>query len=77
MSPDDQGFAKHDLGLCRSIHADSVGLPGQRYFRLVADTERGTVFLWLEKEQLYDLAVAIKQTMDRAVSDAPSASPPE
>ena len=70
-----QGFAKHDLGLCRSIHADSVGRPGQRYFRLVADTERGTVLLWLEKEQLYDLAVAIKQTMDRAVSDLPAAPP--
>ncbi len=77
MSPDHhQGFAKHDLGLCRSIHADSVGRPGQRHFRLVADTERGTALLWLEKEQLYDLAVAIKQTMDRAVRDS-LAAPPE
>ena len=51
----------HDLGLCSRIRAESVGRPGKRRFRLHAYAEHGTALLWMEKEQLYELALAIKQ----------------
>jgi uncharacterized repeat protein (TIGR03847 family) len=67
MTSDDQAFATYDLGPCNRIQAESVGLPGQRHFRLRADAQRGSALLWLEKEQLYDLAIAIKRLLNREV----------
>ena len=54
-----------DLGLCTGIHAESVGQVGHRFFRLYAEAERGSALLWLEKEELFDLAMAIKRLMDK------------
>ena len=58
-----------DLGLCTSIHAESIGQPGQRFFRLHAEAERGSAMLWLEKEELFDLAMAIKRLVDKEPSE--------
>lgn len=78
MSLGDHAYAAHDLGPCNRIWAESVGSPGSRFFRLRADAQRGHVLLWLEKEQLYSLAVAIKQLLHTRVSETqpyvPSAS---
>jgi uncharacterized repeat protein (TIGR03847 family) len=79
MSPEGREIAKHDLGICKSIRAESVGRPGERYFRLRADAEQGAALLWLEKEQLYELAVAIERMMEREArevrGDAPDSVP--
>ena len=69
MSRERHPFARLDLGLCRSIRAESIGQPGHRLFRLHAEAERGTVLLWLDKEDLNELAVAIKRLMEREPSD--------
>jgi uncharacterized repeat protein (TIGR03847 family) len=65
MTSDDHELARYDLGICSTIRAEAVGRPGERYFRLRADAERGTALLWMDKEQLYDLALAIKRMMNR------------
>jgi uncharacterized repeat protein (TIGR03847 family) len=61
MNQDEFEAALHDLGTCQQITAESVGPAGQRHFRLRTEAERGTALIWLEKEQLYQLALSIKQ----------------
>ncbi|MBI4233841.1 MAG: DUF3090 family protein [Chloroflexi bacterium] len=58
--------ARHDLGLTARLNANATGAPGQRRFRLLVEAERGTACLWLEKEQLFQLALAIQQLLTSA-----------
>ena len=46
-----------------SIRAEALGEPGQRTFRILVDGEVGSAMMWLEKEQLFQLAVAINQLL--------------
>ncbi len=50
-----------DFGTVTRIEADAVGPPGQRRFRLVVFNENLSACLWMEKEQLHALALAIEQ----------------
>ncbi len=50
-----------DLGPVLGLQAESVGVPGHRTFRIEAHSSRGSGRLWLEKEQLQALAVAIEE----------------
>ena len=50
-----------DLGFCSEIRAESIGEPGHRHFRVLAKAEYGSVILWLEKEDLFELAMTIKR----------------
>ncbi len=52
-----------DFGVVSRLDADAVGSPGQRTFRLVVTSREGTATLWLEKEELQALGVAINQLM--------------
>ncbi len=51
------------MGRIDWIGAESVGLPGQRTFRLMAMSEESSAQLWLEKEQLQELAKAIARML--------------
>ena len=42
-----------------SLGSEAVGEPGKRTFRILADSERSSASLWIEKEQLFQLALAI------------------
>jgi len=42
-----------------SIRSEALGEPGHRTFRIVVDGEIDSATMWLEKEQLFQLAVAI------------------
>ena len=44
-----------------SFRAEALGEPGQRTFRILVDTDSGSAMMWLEKEQLLQLALAIGQ----------------
>jgi len=44
-----------------NIRAEALGEPGQRTFRILVDGDAGSAMMWLEKEQLFQLAVAISQ----------------
>ncbi|MBI4494880.1 MAG: DUF3090 family protein [Chloroflexi bacterium] len=51
------------LGPLAALGAEALGQPGQRTFRIRAQTEEVGATLWLEKEQLQALAVAIEQLL--------------
>lgn len=56
---------RYPLGSARSVMAETFGRPGRRTFRLVAEAGRALSFIWLEKEQLLQLAVYLKQAVDQ------------
>ena len=53
--------AKAEFTNVSSLKAEALGEPGQRTFRILVDSESSSAVLWLEKEQLFQLAVAITQ----------------
>ncbi len=55
------GPTTHDLGLADSAEAESIGKPGERTFRIVAKSGRGKATIWMEKEQLRQVGVSIKE----------------
>ena len=53
-----------DFGVARSVDAQVFGQPGQRTFRLRVIGENGeSASLWMEKEQLQALSIALKQML--------------
>ena len=50
-----------DLGLVDSLTPESIGEPGQRTFRITATSSRGEAIVWMEKEQLFQIGVSVKQ----------------
>ncbi len=54
-----------DLGLVTDLVAEAFGEPGNRTFRLMAETAEGAVSLWLEKEQIVALGSALEELLER------------
>ena len=52
---------KHQISNISSFVPESLGEPGQRTFRIVVFGEGNSAIVWLEKEQLFQLALAIRQ----------------
>jgi uncharacterized repeat protein (TIGR03847 family) len=52
-----------DFGPVSRIQPDAVGVPGSRRFRLLVEGSPGAACLWLEKEQLQALGLAIEQLL--------------
>ena len=50
-----------DLGLADRVIAESIGKPGERTFKVTAESRRGRVVVWMEKDQLFQVALAIRQ----------------
>ena len=75
MSTEGQEHDRNDLGPCSVLDAESVGPPGKRYFRLRVVADGGAAVLWLEKEQLQQLGIAIKQTLKTEVGDTEGFEP--
>ena len=50
---------EYPLGFLSSIDAETFGEPGKRTFRLVLKSGKAVVTVWLEKEQLFQLSVAL------------------
>ncbi|GHO92422.1 hypothetical protein KSF_024700 [Reticulibacter mediterranei] len=48
-----------DLGYASVLGTDAVGQPGQRRFRLFVMSERGSAVMWMEKEHLNSLSLAL------------------
>ena len=51
-----------DLGSVTVLGADAIGQQDQRQFRLFAQSVRGSVLMWLEKEQLDGLSIALDRS---------------
>lgn len=59
-----------EFGLARGIDAQAFGQPGQRTFRLrIVGEDAQTASLWLEKEQMQALSLALKQMMSQLEYD--------
>ncbi len=64
---------KETLGLEQSTHLGIVddlqvltyGEPGQRTFNITVQSERGAAVVWLEKEQLYNIAFSLGNALER------------
>jgi uncharacterized repeat protein (TIGR03847 family) len=55
-----------EFGVARGIDAQSFGQPGQRTFRLrIVGAEGESASLWMEKEQLQALSIALKQMLSQ------------
>ena len=58
-------YMSTELGLVKLLGADAVGQPGQRRFRLFAQSQRPALsaVMWLEKEQLNNLSLALDRVL--------------
>lgn len=65
---------RHDLGMAGSVEAEAIGVPGKRTFKITAASARGSAVVWMEKEQLFHVAIAIKRFL--AAAPAAPAEPP-
>jgi uncharacterized repeat protein (TIGR03847 family) len=71
---------RHEFEAVRRLESDAVGTPGHRRFRVIVQSGDETAFLWLEKEQLQALGLAVDQLLTpvKAVwtRDAQNSAPP-
>ncbi|HZP57150.1 MAG TPA: DUF3090 family protein [Dehalococcoidia bacterium] len=59
-----------EFGVARSVDAQSFGQPGQRTFRLrIIGEAQQSASLWMEKEQLQALSLALKQALGQLEYD--------
>lgn len=70
-----------DLGPIDIVGAEAIGQPGERRFRLFAMIHNISVALWMEKEQLNNLSIALDRilaqlTEGRILRTEAQASPP-
>jgi len=56
-------MATYDLGPVHALDAEAIGAPGKRTFRIRAWKDEFTASLWLEKQQLLALSLALRQVM--------------
>ena len=52
---------RHEFGAISHIRPESIGEPGNRTFYITVKSERSSACLWLEKEQLYQLGIYMKE----------------
>ena len=62
-------MATYDFGPVDALDAEAIGVPGKRTFRIRAWKNRATASLWLEKQQLLALSLALRQVMSQTGQD--------
>ena len=69
--------AKNEFTSVSKLRAEAFGEPGKRTFRIQVDSSSSTASIWIEKEQLFQLALAIQQMMATLTEErTPTGSPP-
>ena len=53
--------AKNEFTNVTRLNPEAIGEPGKRTFRVTVDSSSSTATIWLEKEQLFRLALAMQQ----------------
>ena len=56
-------MATYDFGPVDALDAEAIGVPGKRTFRIRAWKDQAAASLWLEKQQLLALSLALRQVM--------------
>ncbi len=64
-----------DFGQAERLEPEAIGEPGQRTFRLRALSGSEAASLWLEKEQLAALTLAIRQLLEQTAGSETPAEP--
>jgi uncharacterized repeat protein (TIGR03847 family) len=63
----------HDFGRVTLLEAEALGKPGERTFRLRIGAPSDSASLWLEKEQLQALSLAVRHILSqRRASERPT-----
>ena len=62
-------MATHDFGQVDALDAEAIGVPGKRTFRIRAWKDQTAASLWLEKQQLLALSLALRQVMAQMGQD--------
>ncbi|MBI4298755.1 MAG: DUF3090 family protein [Chloroflexi bacterium] len=52
---------KSEFGIVSRLAPEALGVPGKRTFRVLLESPSGSAVLWLEKDQLLQLALAVRQ----------------
>ena len=63
------GPTKNEFTQVTGLRAEALGEPGKRTFRVLVDGTASSATLWLEKEQLLQLAMAIQRLMATVSGD--------
>jgi uncharacterized repeat protein (TIGR03847 family) len=58
-------FEQHEYERLEVLSAEAIGEPGQRRFRLIVGVSGDLISLWMEKEQLQALGLAIEQLLEQ------------
>jgi uncharacterized repeat protein (TIGR03847 family) len=67
--------AEHDFGPALSIDAESVGVPGQRRFRLLVQAGAQSASIWMEKQQLAGIGTWFEEVLEKLDREQPSSEP--
>ncbi|HLF75998.1 MAG TPA: DUF3090 family protein [Dehalococcoidia bacterium] len=67
--------AEHDFGRAQSIDAESVGVPGQRRFRLLVSAGTQSASIWMEKQQLAGIGTWFEEVLEKLDREQPSTEP--
>lgn len=62
--------ARYRFGALSRATAEGIGEPGERTFRLALESGAASASLWMEKEQLYQLAIYIQEIIGSLSSGA-------
>lgn len=57
------------------LMVEAIGQPGQRRFRLMAIVDGGTHIIWMEKQQLQALGLALEQLLEQLPDGGPDLGP--
>ncbi len=67
--------AQNNFGEVERIHTEAIGVAGKRIFRILIDcASRAAATLWLEKEQVYGLSMAMKKMAETKGQEEPRSS---
>lgn len=61
--------AQHEFGLATRLDADALGEPGKRTFRLLVRSGSSSALIWIEKQELIALAVALEQVLEQVAPE--------
>ena len=58
------------------LRPEAIGEPGSRTFRILVESGSSSAVIWLEKEQLFELAMVLQRLMAIMQSAGPGVEPP-
>ena len=68
--------ANHEFTDLTTLRPEAQGEPGKRTFRILVNSGSSSATVWLEKEQLFQLALAIQQLLSTVPEDTETAPGP-